>query len=201
MNKVILIGRLTKDPELRRTPTDVPVVQFVLAVNRTFQSANGERQADFINCIAWRNQAENLARYIKKGGLVAVDGSIQTRSYDDQNGVRRYVTEVICNQINFLEPKKDNSSFTDFNQTQPYNNSFGNNYNQNNPYNNYSNQGYNNQGYNQKGYNQNNQSGFGRNNQQQSYNEFDQSQPESSSSPFEELSSDNFDVSDDDLPF
>ena len=82
MNKVILIGRLTKDPELRKTPTDVSVCQFTIAVNRAFQQSNGERQADFINCIAWRNQAENLAKYIKKGGQIAVDGSIQTRSYD-----------------------------------------------------------------------------------------------------------------------
>ena len=90
MNKVILIGRLTKDPELRRTPTDVSVVQFTIAVNRAYQQ-NGEKQADFINCVAWRNQAENLAKYIKKGGQIAVEGSIQTRSYDDPNGVRKFV--------------------------------------------------------------------------------------------------------------
>jgi single-strand DNA-binding protein len=111
MNKVILIGRLTKDPELRKTPTDVSVCQFTIAVNRAFQQQNGERQADFINCIAWRNQAENLAKYIKKGGQVAVDGSIQTRSYDDQNGVRRFVTEVVCNQITFLESKKSDTGY------------------------------------------------------------------------------------------
>ena len=81
MNKVILIGRLTKDPELRKTPTDVSVCQFTIAVNRPFQQQGGERQADFINCIAWRNQAENLAKYIKKGGQIAVEGSIQTRIY------------------------------------------------------------------------------------------------------------------------
>jgi single-strand DNA-binding protein len=111
MNKVILIGRLTKDPELRKTPTDVSVCQFTIAVNRAFQQQNGERQADFINCIAWRNQAENLAKYMKKGGQIAVDGSIQTRSYDDQNGVRRFVTEVVCNQITFLEAKKSEASY------------------------------------------------------------------------------------------
>jgi len=111
MNKVILIGRLTKDPELRKTPTDVSVCQFTIAVNRVFQSQNAEKQADFINCIAWRNQAENLAKYIKKGGQIAVDGSIQTRSYDDQNGVRRFVTEVVCNQITFLESKKSDSGY------------------------------------------------------------------------------------------
>ena len=116
MNKVILIGRLTKDPELRKTPTDVSVCQFTIAVNRPFQQQGGERQADFINCIAWRNQAENLAKYIKKGGQIAVDGSIQTRSYDDQSGVRRFVTEVIANQITFLESKKVDSGYNDLSQ-------------------------------------------------------------------------------------
>lgn len=116
MNKVILIGRLTKDPELRKTPTDVSVVQFTIAVNRAFQQQNGERQADFINCVAWRAQAENLAKYIKKGGQIAVEGSIQTRSYDDQNGVRRFITEVICSQITFLESKKNESGYNDLSQ-------------------------------------------------------------------------------------
>ena len=115
MNKVILIGRLTKDPELRKTPTDVSVVQFTIAVNRSYQQG-GERQADFINCVAWRNQAENLARFIKKGGLIAVEGSIQTRSYDDANGVRRYATEVIASQITFLENKKSDSGYGDLSQ-------------------------------------------------------------------------------------
>ncbi len=115
MNKVILIGRLTKDPELRKTPTDVSVVQFTIAVNRSYQQ-NGERQADFINCVAWRGQAENLARYIKKGGLIAVEGSIQTRSYDDANGVRKFVTEVVVNQITFLENKKSESGYNDLSQ-------------------------------------------------------------------------------------
>ena len=115
MNKVILIGRLTKDPELRKTPTDVSVVQFTIAVNRAFQQ-NGERQADFINCIAWRAQAENLARYIKKGGQIAVEGSIQTRSFDDANGVRKYVTEVVCSQITFLKKKKSDSGYNDLSQ-------------------------------------------------------------------------------------
>lgn len=115
MNKVILIGRLTKDPELRKTPTDVSVCQFTIAVNRPFGQGT-EKQADFINCVAWRNQAENLARYIKKGGQIAVEGSIQTRSYDDQNGVRRFVTEVVCNQISFLESKKSDSGYGDLSQ-------------------------------------------------------------------------------------
>ena len=116
MNKVILIVRLTKDPELRKTPTDVSVCQFTIAVNRPFQQQGGEKQADFINCIAWRNQAENLAKYIKKGGQIAVEGSIQTRSYDDQNGVRRFVTEVIASQITFLESRRTDSGYNDLSQ-------------------------------------------------------------------------------------
>lgn len=115
MNKVILIGRLTKDPELKKTPTDVSVTQFTLAVNRTYQDKNGERQADFISCMAWRTQAENLCKYIKKGGQIAIEGNIQTRSYDDNNGVKRYVTEVVCDLITFLEHKKD-TGYNDLSQ-------------------------------------------------------------------------------------
>ena len=116
MNKVILIGRLTKDPELRKTPTDVSVVQFTLAVDRSYQQQNGEKQTDFINCIAWRGQAENLAKFIKKGGQIAVEGSLQTRSYDDANGVRRYATEVIVSQITFLGSKRSDSGYGDLSQ-------------------------------------------------------------------------------------
>lgn len=101
MNKVILVGRLTKDPELRRTSSDIPFVLFTVAINRTYVNKAGERQTDFINCVAWRNQAENLARYQRKGNLVGVEGSLQTRSYDDPNGVRRFVTEVVCDNVQF----------------------------------------------------------------------------------------------------
>lgn len=134
MNKVILIGRLTKDPELRKTPTDVSVVQFTIAVNRAFQQQNGERQADFINCVAWRGQAENLAKYMKKGGQIAVDGSIQTRSYDDQNGVRRFVTEVICNQITFLESRRNESGYNDLSQLEVPPMRESNNFSQGSPF-------------------------------------------------------------------
>ena len=120
MNKVILIGRLTKEPELRKTPTDVSVCQFTLAVNRPYQGQNGEREADFISCVAWRTQAENLCKYIKKGGQIAVEGNIQTRSYNDKNGEKRYVTEVVCDAITFLEAKKDNSNYTN-KQDDPFN--------------------------------------------------------------------------------
>ncbi len=116
MNKVILIGRLTKDPELKKTPTDISVVQFTIAVTRPFQGQNGEKQADFINCVAWRNQADNLAKYIKKGGQIAVEGKIQTRSYDDANGIKKFITEVICDQITFLESKKSDSGYGDLSQ-------------------------------------------------------------------------------------
>ena len=109
MNKVILTGRLTKDPELKKTNSGLSYVQFNLAVNRNYVSKSGERQADFINCVVWRVQADNLAKYIKKGGLIGVEGEIQTRTYDDQNGIRKYITEVVCNSIEFLEPKSQQS--------------------------------------------------------------------------------------------
>lgn len=116
MNKVILIGRLTKEPELRKTPTGVSVCQFTLAVNRTYQDQNGERQADFISCMAWRTQAENLCKYLKKGSQIAISGSIQTRNYEDQNGVKKYVTEVVCDSIIFLEHKKTDTGYNDLSQ-------------------------------------------------------------------------------------
>lgn len=105
MNKVVLVGRITKDPELKYTPNNIPVVQFTIAVNRTYQNKAGEKQADFINCVVWRQQAENFAKFMRKGSLIGIDGQIQTRSYDDPNGVKRYVTEVLCETIHFLEPK------------------------------------------------------------------------------------------------
>ena len=105
MNKAILIGRLTRDPELRTTPTGRNVCQFSIAVNRTYTSASGEREADFINCVVWDKQAENLAKYQKKGNQIAVEGRIQTRNYDDNNGKKVYVTEVLVNNISFLDAK------------------------------------------------------------------------------------------------
>ncbi|MDD3999446.1 MAG: single-stranded DNA-binding protein [Bacilli bacterium] len=119
MNRVILVGRLTKDPELKHTNNDIAVVQFTIAVNRTFVSKSGEKQADFINCVAWRQQAENLARYMRKGSQIGVEGRIQTRSYDDANGMRRFVTEVLVDSIHFLESKssrQDYNPYPDVNQ-------------------------------------------------------------------------------------
>lgn len=105
MNRVILVGRLTKDPELRYTPSGVAVATFTLAVNRTFTNQQGEREADFINCVIWRRPAENVANFLKKGSLAGVDGKLQTRSYDGQDGKRVYVTEVVAENVQFLEPR------------------------------------------------------------------------------------------------
>ena len=104
MNKVCLIGRITRDPELRYTSSNIPSVRFTLAVNRTFQNQNGEREADFINIVAWRNQAENVKKYVSKGSLVAVEGRIQTGSYE-KDGQRIYTTDVIADNVQFLESK------------------------------------------------------------------------------------------------
>ena len=110
MNKVVLIGRLTRDPELRYTGSNIPVATFSLAVNRNFSNQNGEREADFINIVVWRKQAENVKNYLTQGSQVAIDGRIQTRSYDDQNGGKRYVTEVVADNVEFLGSKKDGNS-------------------------------------------------------------------------------------------
>ena len=105
MNKALLIGRLTRDPELRATSTGRNVCQFSIAVNRNFTNANGEREADFINCVVWDKQAENLVKYQKKGNQIAVDGRIQTRNYDDKDGKKVYVTEILASNISFLDSK------------------------------------------------------------------------------------------------
>ncbi|RSD22300.1 single-stranded DNA-binding protein [Mesobacillus subterraneus] len=115
MNRVILVGRLTKDPELRFTPNGVAVATFTLAVNRAFTNQQGEREADFINCVVWRRPAENVANFLKKGSLAGVDGRVQTRSYDGQDGKRVYVTEVLAESVQFLEPKGQSSDRGDNN--------------------------------------------------------------------------------------
>lgn len=112
INNVVLVGRLTKDAELRYTQSNVAVATFTLAVNRTFKSENGEREADFINCVMWRKQAENLANWAKKGALIGVTGRIQTRTYDNQQGQRVYVTEVVSENFQLLESRKDGSQQT-----------------------------------------------------------------------------------------
>ncbi len=102
MNKAIIIGRLTRDPEMRTTTSGVNSTSFTVAVSRNFTNQNGERDTDFINCVTWRKQAENVAKYCKKGTQVAVEGRIQTRSYDAQDGSKRYVTEIIADNVTFL---------------------------------------------------------------------------------------------------
>ena len=109
INNVVLVGRLTRDPELRYTPSNVAVATFSLAVNRNFKNQAGDYEADFISCIMWRQQAENFANWLKKGVLVGITGRIQTRSYDNQQGQRVYVTEVVAESFQILE-KKDNSA-------------------------------------------------------------------------------------------
>lgn len=105
INNVVLVGRTTKDPELRYTPNNVAVATFSLAVNRNFKDANGERETDFINCVIWRQPAENLANWAKKGALIGITGRIQTRSYENQQGQRVYVTEVVAENFQMLESR------------------------------------------------------------------------------------------------
>ena len=105
INRVVLVGRLTRDPDLKYTPNGVAVANFNLAVNRPFKSQDGEQEADFINCVTWRKQAENLANYMKKGSMIGIDGRVQTRSYEGQDGKMVYVTEVLAESIQFLESR------------------------------------------------------------------------------------------------
>ncbi|WP_077952683.1 single-stranded DNA-binding protein, partial [Listeria monocytogenes] len=107
MNRVILVGRLTKDPDLRYTPAGAAVATFTLAVNRTFTNQQGEREADFINCVVWRKPAENVANFLKKGSMAGVDGRVQTRNYEGNDGKRVYVTEIVAESVQFLEPKQN----------------------------------------------------------------------------------------------
>lgn len=108
INRVILVGRITKDPELKVTQSNISFVRFTLAVNRQFADQSGERQADFIQCIVWRKQADNLAQYIRKGALLGVEGRIQTSTYETDNGTR-YSTDVVCDSVQFLESKNTTS--------------------------------------------------------------------------------------------
>lgn len=109
LNSVTLVGRMASDAELRYTPNNQAVATFRLAVNRPFKNQNGEREADFINCVIWRQQAENLANWAKKGALIGITGRIQTRSYENQQGQRVYVTEVVADSFQLLE-KRDNGN-------------------------------------------------------------------------------------------
>ena len=113
MNKVFLIGNLTRDPELTETASGVPVCHFAIAVNRNYSSQDGERQTDFFNCTAWRSMAETIARYTKKGKKVAVTGSIQLRNYEDNQGVKRTAVDIIAQDVEFLSPRDSEDSFDD----------------------------------------------------------------------------------------
>ncbi|ALJ98860.1 single-stranded DNA-binding protein [Staphylococcus aureus] len=130
LNRVVLVGRLTKDPELRSTPNGVSVGTFTLAVNRTFTNAQGEREADFINVVVFKKQAENVKNYLSKGSLAGVDGRLQTRNYENKDGQRVFVTEVVADSVQFLEPKNNNqqqkNNYQQQRQTQTGNNPFDN---------------------------------------------------------------------------
>ena len=130
MNKVILIGRLTRDPELRTTAGNLSVATFSLAVSRPYTPQNGgDAGADFINCVVWRRQAENLARFCHKGSQIAVEGRIQSRNYTAQDGSKRYVTEVLVDNLTFLGSRSDNQNSA---VAAPQDNFGGNNYPANN---------------------------------------------------------------------
>jgi len=126
INRVVIVGRLTKDPEMRYTPNGVANARFTVAINRTFTNQQGERDADFINCVAWRKQAENLANFMRKGSLIGVEGRIQTGSYEGQDGKRVYTTDVVADSIQFLEPRSQGNQ-PNQNSGQSYNTGTPNN--------------------------------------------------------------------------
>lgn len=109
INRVVLVGRLTRDPELRKTPSGASVCSYTLAVSRNRSVQPGQPEADFINCVTWNRQAETMAQYLDKGSLVGIEGRIQTRNYDNQNGQKVYVTEIITDSVQFLESKSNSS--------------------------------------------------------------------------------------------
>jgi len=192
INRVVLVGRLTRDPELRYTSSGAAVASFTVAVNRTFTNAQGEREADFINCVIWRKAAENFSNFTNKGSLVGVDGRLQSRSYENQQGQRVYVTEVVVDNFSLLESRAESEKRSSGSSNS--NNNFGGNNGSNN-----------NSNPNQAPYNnqqsQSNQSPFGNNNNNnnnQSNNNSNNSN--NMSDPFADNSK-PIDISDDDLPF
>lgn len=122
INRSVLVGRLTRDVDLRYTANGTAVATFTVAVNRQFTNANGEREADFINCVIWRKAAENFSNFTHKGSLVGIDGRIQTRNYENQQGQRIYVTEVVVENFALLEPKSANDNHPSKNNNIPNNN-------------------------------------------------------------------------------
>lgn len=125
LNRIVLIGRLTRDPELRFTPNGKAVCSFTLAVDRPFANQDGNREADFINIVVWNKQGENCAQYLAKGRLAAVDGRLQIRSYDGNDGQKRYVTEVIADAVRFLSPKGEGGAAPAANGGAGFGDSFG----------------------------------------------------------------------------
>lgn len=131
INNVVLVGRLTKDPELRYSSTNIPMVYFTIAVNRQFSSQDGQRNADFISCVVFRKQAENMARFLAKGSLIGVEGRIQTRNYQGKDGNMVYATEVVAETIQYLESRSNtnrqqDSGFGAMGFNQPQQNNFSN---------------------------------------------------------------------------
>ncbi|MBI0033046.1 single-stranded DNA-binding protein [Lactobacillus sp. M0396] len=172
INRVVLVGRLTRDPELRTTGSGISVATFTLAVDRQYTNAQGERGADFISCVIWRKAAENFCNFTSKGSLVGIDGRIQTRSYDNKDGQRVYVTEVVVDNFALLESRKDREARGQNGGYTPNNNgNFGNQ-------------------------NANNTPNMGASNQNNSAN----NGPDDTQDPFAG-SGDTIDISDDDLPF
>lgn len=177
MNKVILMGRLTRDPEMRQTPTGVPVARLTIAVNRRF-AKDGNQTADFINCVAWRTTAEFICKYFRKGSMIAVVGSIQTRSWDGQDGKKQYATDIVIDDAYFTGSKAETGTSGA--------NGYGDNYSQT----------YNQGGYSQGGYQQNS---YGRSEPQ-----FDMGADGSVKPDFDDFAGAGFSVADgseDDLPF
>lgn len=130
INRTVLVGRLVRDPEYRTTPSGVQVATFTLAVNRTFTNQQGERDCDFINCVVFRKTAESVNQYLSKGKLAGIDGRLQSRSYDNKEGQKVFVTEVVCDNVQFLEPKDSQNCSNSYQNGTSYQK--GNNYTQNN---------------------------------------------------------------------
>ena len=113
INRVVLVGRLTRDPELRQTQSGISVASFSIAVNRTFTNQSGQREADFVPVVVWRKQAENVAQYVRKGSLVGIEGRLQTRTYQDAGGNNRFIMEVVADSVQFLESRNAASNRQD----------------------------------------------------------------------------------------
>ena len=198
INRVVLVGRLTRDPELRYTANGAAVASFTVAVNRQFTNSNGDREADFIGCTIWRKAAENFVNFTKKGSLVGIDGRIQTSSYDNQQGQRVYRTDVIVENFSLLESRAESERRDSGNSNNYSNNNQSSNYNNSNQ----SNQSPFGNNSNNNSYGGNNSNGSNYNNSNNSNNNNNQSNNNNSSNgdPFADNSK-PIDISDDDLPF